>query len=525
MKLVTRQSRILDRNGRPVSFGYLYPTTRTNPKAYKPRYWLGNDTKQNVDQYDRMEMVDRSKQLWAQIPELGTAIRQKNNWSFGDGWDAHYYGQNREWAREAKDFLDNQFFPFCNVRGPQFNLRESMKLMGKAWDVEGDDVMVLTETEGGFPQIAFFPATRIGSFSDNAKRITRQKTEVKEGPLVGATIFDGIILDRNNRCIGVRILNDDGNFQDVSSFNADLGFEPEWSDQIRGIPRIATSLLRWMNLQDIDEFIQAGVKRASSMAFTLSNAEGEAAVGNEVVTGEDSPTAELDADNVVDGADDRKVYSEEIPGGGQLLYLDSTQGEELKYVAYENPHPNTESFVQRIQRGSLASVGWFYEFLNLGESGRAATRLLADLANQTIWDRQASGLRRWKRIVGYALAKGAKNGFLRKPKDPRDYALWLPGFPKQISVDAGNDVTASIDKVKFGLSTMGIEAAKDGYHPDFIREQQEHELREAFAMAGRLHPLVESKGVAFMDVVQMVRQNNPNPVTQQPQQKQGTQES
>ena len=55
---------------------------------------------------------------------------------------------------------------------------------------------------------------------------------------------------------------------------------------------------------------------------------------------------------------------------------------------------------------SLSSVGWHYELLSLGETGRAATRLLADLANMSIWDRQAGVLRRWKRIVGYALAKG-----------------------------------------------------------------------------------------------------------------------
>jgi hypothetical protein len=522
MTAVTRQSRIVDRNGRPISFGYLYPTTRSNPKAYKPRYWLAKDTKQNVCEYDRLEMVDRSKQLWAQIPELSTAIRQKNNWAFGDGWDAHYFGKNRDWAREAKDWLDMQFFPFCNTRGPNYPLRESMKLMGKAWDVEGDDVMVLTETESHFPQIAFFPSTRIGNWGDPNKRNIRGRSEVKEGDYAGATIFDGVILNRHNRPIAVRILNDDGTHQDISTFNCDLGFEPDWCDQVRGIPRIAHSLLRWMNKQDIDEFIQAGIKRASAIALKVKNAEGEAAVGNEVLTAENSPTgdaAELDDTiSIVGGATDRKVYREEIVGGGEVYYLDPTQNEDIEQLDFSNPHPNTEDYIRRMTRDSLASVGWHYELLDLSETGRASARLLADLANMSIWDRQAGVLRRWKRIVGYALAKGAKHGFISRPKDPRDFALWLPGFPKQLSVDAGNDVKASIDKIKFGLSTLGIEAAKDGYHPDFIRDQQENELREAFAMADRLFPLVSSKGVGYMDVVQMVRQNNPNPVTQPPQQ-------
>jgi hypothetical protein len=119
MKAAIHQSRILDRNGRPMSYA-LYQTPRYNPKAYKPRPWLSNDTKQNVCEFDRMELVNYSRQLYAQIDILSTAIYQKNNWAFGDAWDAHFHGDDtdREWAKEAKDFLDYQFYPFCNVRGP-----------------------------------------------------------------------------------------------------------------------------------------------------------------------------------------------------------------------------------------------------------------------------------------------------------------------------------------------------------------------------------------------------------------------
>jgi hypothetical protein len=49
-------------------------------------------------------------------------------------------------------------------------------------------------------------------------------------------------------------------------------------------------------------------------------------------------------------------------------------------------------------------------------------------------------------------------------------------------------------------------------------------LSDAFAMAGRLFPLVSSKGVQYMDLVQMIRQNNPNPVSQPQQQSQNSTE-
>lgn len=518
-----RQSRLLGPNGKPLSFGGLYQAPRhtSNPRGYRPRAWLGKDTKQNVGSYDRMELVDYSRQLMSQIDVLGTAVWQKNNWAFGSSWDAHYHGTNKKWSEPAKEFLQYQFYPFCNVRGPLYDLRTSMRLMGQAWDRDGDDAMVLTESESGFPQIAFFPATRIGNWGDQAKRITGQRGEVMEGDFKGATIFDGIILDRNNRCIGIRVLNDDGTFRDISSYNADLAYEPAWSDQVRGIPRIAASLLRWMNLQEIDEFIQAGVKRASGYSMVIKTVDADASTMNTALTEMESAAASDSSATITDGsASERKVYLEEIAGGGgAFLHLDSTQGESIEPIKYDNPHPNVEAAIKRIQRGSLASVGWPYELLCLDDTGRAATRLLADLANMTISDRQETGLRRWRRIIGYALAKGAKNKFIPNPPDPRDFALWMPGFPKQISVDAGNDVKSAIELCKFGISVDSVEVAKLGYHIDFIEEQQEQSLMRKIAMAKRVQAEI-GEGVTFMDCMQMVRQNNPNPVSQPQQQSQ-----
>jgi hypothetical protein len=518
MTRTTRQSRILDHRGKPFSFGQLYQTPRSNPKGFRPRPWLSNDTKQNVCEYDRKELVNLSRLAISQIEVLAAAIEQKNNWSFGDAWDAHYTGEDKAWAQEASEFLANQFYPFCNVRGPEYDLRTSLMLYGKALDRDGDDLMILGETENHFPQIAFFPATRVESGSNHANR---RGMEVKGGPFDGATIFDGVILNRQNRRIGARLLNDDGTHRDISAFNCDLGFEPAWVDQIRGFPKLSPILRPMANLQDIDGFIQDGIKRSSQYAAVVKNAEGEAPVGNEVITGEDSPTASDPTSDIVGGGhSDRKVHYEEMPGGGGVfLYMDAGAGESVEPFKYENPHPNVEAHIERIQRGCLAAIGWAYELLNLNEGGRAPSRLLCDLANQTITDRQATGRRRWKRIISYGLAKGAKHGFLRKPRDPRDYNRWEPGYPKHLSVDAGNDVKAGIEMCKFGLSTASIEAAKFGYHISTIRKQQEEELNDAASIADRLYARLKGgdRNVTWMDCLQMVRQNNNGNPVQQPQ--------
>ena len=154
-------SSILGPNGKPVST-WLYPSPRYNLRQYKPRYWLSADTKSNVNEYDRWELVNYSRQLFAQVDNLNTAIRQKNSWAVGQAWDAHYMGKNKAWGEEAETWLKEIWFPNCCVRGPLWNFRKCMRISGQAWDVDGDDLMILTEQPNGFPQIAFFPATRIG---------------------------------------------------------------------------------------------------------------------------------------------------------------------------------------------------------------------------------------------------------------------------------------------------------------------------------------------------------------------------
>jgi hypothetical protein len=64
-----RKSGILGPNGKPVSY-FLYPSPRHNLRQYKPRFFLSADTKVNVSEYDRWELVNYSRQLRAQIDVL-----------------------------------------------------------------------------------------------------------------------------------------------------------------------------------------------------------------------------------------------------------------------------------------------------------------------------------------------------------------------------------------------------------------------------------------------------------------------
>lgn len=503
------RSKLYGPDGAPLSY-WLYPSPRHNLKSYKPRYWLATDTKSNVNEYDRYELVNYARQLYAQIDLLNAAVEQKNNWAFGDAWDAHYAGAYPAWGQEAEEFLKFQFYPLANVRGPQYSLKRSLWLSGVAWDVDGDDCMVTVASPGDFPQLAFYPAPKIATWNSSMHNGKMADAGVVRGGYFdGAKIFDGVIYDRNSRIVGIRVIGEDGDHSDVPAGSADLAYEPKWHDQGRGIPRIAASLLKWMNLQDIDEFLQRGMKRAASIGLIQKNEEGEAPTGNELLTEEADTTPPAPSGQIVGAA--RNIAYEEVEGG-EMYYLSSVGGEGIEALEYENPHPNSEAFVRRVQLCALASIGWHYELTNLGATGRAASRLLTDLANQSIWSRQFTGERRWKRAVSYAIAKAMKTGRLsRNPDDGgMDAYMWEPGLPKQLSVDAGNDEQADRENIKLGTTSKAIVAQKRGWHWKEISRQREDEIRDVIGRATGLAK--DYPSLSFERALELLEQRSPNPI-------------
>jgi hypothetical protein len=387
-------------------------------------------------------------------------------------------------------------------------------LSGQSWDTDGDDLMLLTESESHFPMLAFYPATRIGGTGSwpSGPGIGGDSNVVQGGMFDGAKIFDGVIFDRNQRTIGIRINNEDGNFKDVSSFSADLAYLPDWHDQGRGIPRVAVALLRWMSLQDIDAFLEKALKRKASIGVKFKKEEGEAGLGNEIITSEEATipsTSGPGAEQIESGGDEPRVYFEEIKGG-EGYYLNSTTGEDIEEFKYDCPTKNVEEFIARMQRGALASVGWFYELLNLSESGRAASRLVCDLANQSIWDQQSAGQIRAKRAVVYAIAKAMKHGFISRNDDGPDAYKWEFGLPKIISVDAGNDMREARENLKMGMTSHTIEAQKAGYHRNVIRGHRNSELDDLITDATAIH--AKHPEVSFNTAMEMLEQRSPNPM-------------
>lgn len=466
----------------------LYQTPRTTGEynSYRPRYpYQPQDIRKSMGDYDRAELVSFSRQLFCQLGNLSAAILQKNGRAVGDSWRAKYTGQNESWGAEVEAWLANSFYPTCDVRGEPYDFTTNLYLSGIAWDVDGEDLMILTENpDNHFPMLQFLPANRIAS----------NPTEVKGGPYDGAKVTNGMVYDKSGKIVAIMVIVDyQEEPQPVSIFNCQHLYDPRWQSQNRGIPSVSTAILDFFDIQDIDSFLKRGVKKAASVGLLHTNVEGQPDAGQEFI--EDAPTGDVNSG----------VKLEKITGG-EDYYFTAGKGEQLEALEFNNPSENVEAFIARLERRGLLAVSWFYELLDPSKIGGASVRLIQDEARASVRHRQKTLKKRAKRAVTYAVAKGMKYGFISK--NNQDWWMWDFEMPAQLTVDSGNDAKADMDAMRMGLLTESEYHAKNGDTEKVINLIKQKELSQRIA---RAEEVSKKTGKPFDWVYQQLWNPSPNP--------------
>lgn len=476
----------------PSAIGWgLYATPQSTGTSdhYRPRHAsVGGNLDRQLNGYQWREMLSYSRQLFAQLGNLGGAIVQKAIYSVGESWRPQFAGQDQKWGEQVEEWLAERFYPVADVRANGFDFSTNLFLDSIALDVDGDAAMILTASESGFPQVQFI----------SADRITGQQAEIKEGEFKGARLINGCILSKVGRVIGYRVQGETTeDFTDVSSYSCQLLFEPEWQSQSRGIPRIARGLLTWFSLQDVNEFLMRGVKLDASQGILHYTESG---------TADTASTAILDNDDTATGADtDLRIEKRE---GGDITYFKANAGEKIESFSSDRPHPNTEAFVARMERCGLISVGWFYELIDPSKIGGASVRLIQDQARASIRNRQKTLRKRAKRAVTYAVALAMKNKLI--PRNDGDWYRWDFELPAQITVDAGYDRQADVEDLKLGLTTKAAVGAKSGKWWEDTDRQRDREF-DVLLTRAKVH--ADKFNLPLDYVLDRLEQRNPNPAT------------
>ncbi len=462
--------------------------TRRNARSRQPVYYQVQDTKKANTQYDRMEQIRLARYSFTQCPDLGGALIQKSQWVVGPGaFKPQFNGADKDWGKKAEEWLMGQFYPMCSTLGTNYNFTTLLNLSSLALDIDGDTGLVLTKSTTGFPQVTLVPAHRIGQRSAAI-------TTVLTGPLKDYTITDGVITNDNGRAIGYRVLGDkpDGSEDvDILSKNFQLLFEPEWADQQRGISRIARSITDWQDQSDINEFIIRGIKLATSIALKHKTESGD---GN---------GSAFDPGAVEDTTMTSGVQVTPI-NGGEIFFMKAAVGEDIEAMKTENPSPNTEAFIARIQKRAMYSIGWQQEMLDASKIGGASVRLIQDLARRSVASRQETIARRAKLIVEYAVAVAIKTGILPENKE---WYKWSFSKGAQICVDVVNENKADIDNYKMGTTTLSAICAKKGEDWLAVRTQNQKEVED---LLSRADAISNKFNKPFDLCLMLLQQNSPN---------------
>jgi hypothetical protein len=461
----------------------------------RPRYYVVDDISNSVGTYQRLEQIQLARSLFTQCADLGGALLQKSSWVVSPGsFMPIYSGKNEKWGIEATNFLTQQFYPTCNVLGQNYNFQTTLYLSSLALDVDGDSGLFFSYSKSGFPQIGLIPSHRIGQRND--------EEIVSSGLFTGYKIYDGVIVNEKGRPIAYRILGEKvEDDKDISVFNMQLLYEPEWADQYRGISRVARSINDWTDKDDIDEFIKRHVKLVSSLGLIH-----ESILGDGSETGF-MPGAEEDSVSILNSSG---VQVSNIRGG-EMYFLKAGANEKVSAVEMKNPTPNTEDFLARIQKRALFSVGWPQELLDPSKIGGASVRLIQDLVRKTIANRQNTLERRAKTIIGFALSTAMKNKLISSNTD--DWYLWNFTKGANLTVDAGNENKSDIENYRMGTATLSEIVAKRGNDWTNTRKQNQREVED---LIERAQTISKNKNVPFETALTLLQQSTPNtsPVAQ-----------
>jgi len=466
-------------------------------RGHRPRAFSLVDTRVAISEYDWSSLLNLSRQVVSRVGTLAGAICQKNLYAIGGtGWPLHYIGPDEYFRDSVEDWVNNLWAPMANIRGEPYDLGVSLFLDGCAIDHDGDNVMILRRDSQDMPRLQFVAAHRIGN-RQTAAATADGYSVVLKGPFAGAKMCNGVIFNRDGEVIAYRVLGvTEAEDMDVPVEQAQMVYEPAWHDQGRGIPRVAPTLLDFIDVEDINYFLRRQVKQDAALGIAVHNESGEPPTGTSVVGGDETTPRAVNNAN----PDVEVEYLE----GNELMYFRSNTGGKIHPIESARPHPNTEAFVTRLESVGLYAIGWHRGLLDPAGLRGANTRLVQDTARHSIKWRQRTLRKRKLRATAWAIAAGIQRGSIPETSDPWwRYLTWQ--MPEQLTVDTGNDASADLEALRYGSTTLAAVAGKAGGRADDIIRQRGREARQVLAEARRL---VDEWGISFDLALSLIRQPN-----------------
>lgn len=449
---------INDRRGSPRAYDHGLFKTPQGQGGYRPRPQHTGDTPKLITEWGWKQQVVLARQIFARLAFVHGAVCQKNFYAVGCGWRFHYSGEDAFWGAEAEEYINELWYPNCDIRGEPYDFAMDLYLDGCAIDRDGDEAMILRRTQDlgdyeGPVRLQWVSAHRI---ADGKAKMDSARCHaiVEEGPFKGARICNGVIKNRDNTTIGYRIIEEDDKQLDLPANSCQVLFEPDWNDLERGLPRSVVSCLDALDVEDINQFLKRQVKLDSAQGIQVTNEKGAPMAGSELIG----------ADELVSEGDQKRIKDVEVEylEGNEINYFKTSTGGKIEPVKSDRPHPNVESFIARIETQCIFSIGWFRQLMDPSKIGGASVRAIQDQARKSVAWRQKTLRKRAIRATVAALADAQNRGVIRKNDAEKWWLKLTFSMPELLTVDSGYDEKADLEHLANGTTTRGIVSGKKG---------------------------------------------------------------
>jgi len=396
---------------------------------------------------DRKTLAALSRRLVFNQGPAKEAIRQKASYSIGQAWNPIYNGADAAAGNEAASWLQNVWYPVCDVRGGGHDWREALETVSKCMDRDGEAFVLLTESKQGFPQLQMIPSYQIWSKDDGM---------LESGAYRGLHIYDGVICNNRGRPVAYRVNHDqDGkHFKDISSRDLIHVYDSDFPEQKRGFPAFSHALDDMKNSMTSTELETIRQNIVSSLYLVEKSPQGP---------DPDDPAWTGDIDT---GDNEAVLYEQLAPG---IRHISADQ--DIDVVKHENPGAIWSDFQDRILRAAIVGIGWSYSLVWKSPGQGTAERAEVVRARKAVEARQKRLLYVAKRAATYALAKAAESDRYDVTL-PGNMLKWTFSLPERLSVDDGREARAMREAVEKGLcSEQEYQAFKGRDYENHVREQ------------------------------------------------------
>jgi len=416
---------------------------------------LDDDTPALVSESDRRELVTLSRHLFANFPVVTGVVEEIGD--FAGTLSMRFKSDAEAWNEATQDWLDFNDESVCTT-GATMELCRYLAAM--AIVVDGDIGFILTESPTGAARVQPIPGHRIGSRSN--------QTTIAGGKFDGAKIVDGVIINAIGSPIAYQVLGADQS-QDViyEARNFHLCFVPFRTDQLRGVPLLASGVKDWQDVKLTKEYELSAQKLGAYQGLIEKNETGEPEIdlAKQMTRGAE-PTVAGGAETTTP-----EVYSYAMQGDGALVrWFKAGQGG-LEAFRNDRPSGDARAFWAQVVREALCGIGYSYDFaVDPSGVGGAAVRVVVARINRFIAKISRFAIKPLQnRIDGYRLAKAIKGN--RVPFNADWFRREYSGGA-ELTADAKHQSDTAIQNTAAGFcSVQDVTAALGKNWKEIVREK------------------------------------------------------